>query len=160
MSFKKPFKAVPLKRRAKRSSISNMAFRRQSKSNWRGMLLPFGVAVAAGVALGSTWSEKGDIQPEQAQSFVAQRTDDRIAALRRMEADEPPETLSAITGRSDRANERPALVGEAKVGFAFYRVCEDARRAGVAPLFRGQPGYRDALDRDGDGVACEPYLGR
>jgi Excalibur calcium-binding domain len=24
-----------------------------------------------------------------------------------------------------------------------------------APLYRGQPGYRSALDRDDDGVACE-----
>ena len=25
----------------------------------------------------------------------------------------------------------------------------------TAPLYRGQPGYRAALDRDNDGVACE-----
>ena len=37
----------------------------------------------------------------------------------------------------------------------FYASCEAARRAGAAPLHRGQPGYRKALDRDGDGVACE-----
>ena len=42
---------------------------------------------------------------------------------------------------------------------AYYRYCSDARSAGVAPLYRNQPGYRDALDRDGDGVACEPYIG-
>ncbi|WP_205413119.1 excalibur calcium-binding domain-containing protein [Austwickia chelonae] len=29
------------------------------------------------------------------------------------------------------------------------------RRAGTAPLRRGDPGYRPELDRDGDGVACE-----
>ena len=39
----------------------------------------------------------------------------------------------------------------------FYRVCDDARAAGVAPIYRGQPGYREALDRDRDGIACEPY---
>ncbi|WP_181782223.1 excalibur calcium-binding domain-containing protein, partial [Pseudonocardia pini] len=27
--------------------------------------------------------------------------------------------------------------------------------AGAAPLHRGDAGYRSALDRDGDGVACE-----
>ena len=42
---------------------------------------------------------------------------------------------------------------------AYYRYCSDARAAGVAPLYRNQPGYRDELDRDGDGVACEPYIG-
>lgn len=41
----------------------------------------------------------------------------------------------------------------------FYRYCDDARAAGVAPLYRGDPGYRPALDRDDDGIACEPYYG-
>ncbi|WP_416909284.1 MAG: excalibur calcium-binding domain-containing protein [Polymorphobacter sp.] len=30
---------------------------------------------------------------------------------------------------------------------------------GVAPVFRGDPGYRERLDADLDGVACEPYIG-
>ncbi|MDA2893346.1 excalibur calcium-binding domain-containing protein [Mycolicibacterium sp. BiH015] len=38
---------------------------------------------------------------------------------------------------------------------AYYSSCAEARRAGAAPLYAGQPGYRAALDRDGDGVACE-----
>ncbi|WP_053731695.1 excalibur calcium-binding domain-containing protein [Nocardia sp. NRRL S-836] len=38
---------------------------------------------------------------------------------------------------------------------AYYANCAAARAAGVAPLYRGQPGYRSALDRDNDGVACE-----
>jgi hypothetical protein len=33
--------------------------------------------------------------------------------------------------------------------------CTEARAAGVTPLRRGAPGYRAALDRDGDGIACE-----
>jgi endonuclease YncB( thermonuclease family) len=37
----------------------------------------------------------------------------------------------------------------------YYRSCAEARAAGAAPLYRGQPGYRPGLDRDGDGVACE-----
>ena len=43
---------------------------------------------------------------------------------------------------------------------AYYRNCDEARAAGVAPLRYGEPGYRVNLDRDGDGVACEPYRGR
>lgn len=42
----------------------------------------------------------------------------------------------------------------------YYRNCDAARAAGAAPLRRGSPGYRSALDADGDGVACEPYRGR
>ncbi|MEH6829169.1 excalibur calcium-binding domain-containing protein, partial [Parasphingorhabdus sp.] len=43
---------------------------------------------------------------------------------------------------------------------AYYRNCDAARSAGAAPLYRGDPGYRSPLDRDGDGIACEPYRGR
>jgi hypothetical protein len=42
----------------------------------------------------------------------------------------------------------------------YYRNCAEARAAGVAPLYRGQPGYRPQMDGDGDGVACEPFRGR
>lgn len=39
---------------------------------------------------------------------------------------------------------------------AYFRSCAAARAAGASPLYRGQPGYGSHLDRDGDGVACEP----
>lgn len=38
---------------------------------------------------------------------------------------------------------------------SYFANCSAARGAGAAPLYAGQPGYRGALDRDGDGVACE-----
>lgn len=34
--------------------------------------------------------------------------------------------------------------------------CNDARAAGTAPIYRGEPGYRAEMDGDGDGEACEP----
>lgn len=37
----------------------------------------------------------------------------------------------------------------------YFANCAEARAARAAPLRRGQPGYRPALDRDNDGVACE-----
>ncbi|ARD42734.1 hypothetical protein B6G06_04365 [Actinomyces gaoshouyii] len=40
-------------------------------------------------------------------------------------------------------------------GSAYYSNCKEARAAGAAPLYRGEPGYRPGLDRDGDGIACE-----
>jgi hypothetical protein len=42
----------------------------------------------------------------------------------------------------------------------YFSDCREARESGDAPIYQGEPGYRDALDRDGDGVACEPYFGR
>jgi len=38
----------------------------------------------------------------------------------------------------------------------YYKNCDAARAAGAAPLIRGEPGYAPHLDRDNDGVACEP----
>lgn len=37
----------------------------------------------------------------------------------------------------------------------YYANCAAARRAGAAPIYRGEPGYRRGLDRDNDGVACD-----
>jgi hypothetical protein len=44
--------------------------------------------------------------------------------------------------------------------FVHYPNCDSARAAGAAPIHRGEPGYRPPLDRDDDGIACEPYRGR
>lgn len=42
----------------------------------------------------------------------------------------------------------------------YWRSCGHARSAGTAPIYAQEPGYRHELDRDNDGVACEPYRGR
>ena len=36
-----------------------------------------------------------------------------------------------------------------------FSSCKQAREAGAAPLYRGDPGYSSNLDHDNDGVACE-----
>lgn len=45
-------------------------------------------------------------------------------------------------------------------GGRVFRNCDEARAAGAAPVRRGEPGYGQHLDRDNDGVGCEPYRGR
>ena len=37
----------------------------------------------------------------------------------------------------------------------YYKNCDQVRAAGADPLRPGDPGFRAALDRDGDGEACE-----
>jgi hypothetical protein len=39
---------------------------------------------------------------------------------------------------------------------AYYPNCDAARAAGAAPIYSGEPGYREAMDGDSDGIACEP----
>jgi hypothetical protein len=40
---------------------------------------------------------------------------------------------------------------------AAYPSCDAARAVGLAPSYKGQPGYWPQHDRDNDGVACEPW---
>lgn len=41
----------------------------------------------------------------------------------------------------------------------YWSGCNEARAAGVENIRRGTPGYREDMDGDGDGYACEPYRG-
>jgi len=50
---------------------------------------------------------------------------------------------------------QPAAPKPAPAPSVYYANCTDARNHGAAPLHLGAAGYRSALDRDGDGVACE-----
>lgn len=38
----------------------------------------------------------------------------------------------------------------------FFANCEEAWRAGAAPIYWGEPGYRVELDANRNGIACEP----
>jgi hypothetical protein len=55
------------------------------------------------------------------------------------------------------AEEEQARVVEQSV---YYSGCDEVRAAGKAPLYSGDPGYREGMDGDGDGIACEPYRGQ
>ncbi|MEJ7765543.1 MAG: excalibur calcium-binding domain-containing protein [Acidimicrobiales bacterium] len=58
----------------------------------------------------------------------------------------PPTTeLTPSTGTPVAPSSPPSV---------YYPGCAAARAAGAAPLQRGQPGYRDGLDADRNGVAC------
>ena len=46
--------------------------------------------------------------------------------------------------------------GRAPRNQGVFANCAEARAAGAAPVRRGEPGYGPHLDRDGDGVGCEP----
>ena len=56
---------------------------------------------------------------------------------------------------SQTPEERAAI--EASV---TYSGCDEVRAAGKAPIHAGEPGYREFMDGDGDGLACEPIRPR
>ena len=113
MSFKKPFRAVPLNipvdRRRKRPKVARY----------------LGFAALAGTSVGiiSTGAT-----PEIGAAFSSARD---------------------VVTTSDKTGARRTNV--------YYPGCNAARAAGVAPLYRGEPGYRPEMDGDKDGIACEPY---
>lgn len=63
-----------------------------------------------------------------------------------------PRRANGTPGQATRAPSRPPNTPPAQ---SFYADCNAARHAGATPLYRGEPGYRRGLDRDGDGVACD-----
>ncbi|WAH98832.1 excalibur calcium-binding domain-containing protein [Arthrobacter sp. MMS18-M83] len=60
---------------------------------------------------------------------------------------------AAAKAQQDQAQAR--LAQPPAPSSVYYANCTAARAAGAAPIYRGQPGYRPALDRDNDGIACE-----
>lgn len=67
------------------------------------------------------------------------------------DVDRPRTPRAAPLAPRTRTSADPAPSG----GSAYYANCSAARAAGAAPIRAGQPGYRAALDRDGDGTACD-----
>lgn len=68
----------------------------------------------------------------------------------------PPMPAPASVQRSPSSvptAESKAGVSPAKI---YYAGCNEVRAAGRAPLYKGEPGYREGMDGDGDGIACEP----
>lgn len=62
------------------------------------------------------------------------------------------DAIQSVSAATDMRS-RPPQPGD------YWGGCNDARAAGTAPIYRGEPGYREGMDGDGDGVACEPYRG-
>ncbi|WP_051795734.1 excalibur calcium-binding domain-containing protein [Streptomyces sp. NRRL S-87] len=63
----------------------------------------------------------------------------------------PPSTGDDNTGDDNSDN----TSGSGGGGDSYYKNCTEAKNAGAAPIHKGEPGYRRALDRDGDGIACD-----
>ncbi|WP_324808345.1 excalibur calcium-binding domain-containing protein [Sphingomonas sp. LY29] len=75
-----------------------------------------------------------------------------LTALGLLTTDKAPSVILSLMTPSDGVgleNAQPADV--------YYPNCAAARAAGVAPINFGEPGYREKLDVDRDGAACEPH---
>ena len=68
-----------------------------------------------------------------------------------------PAEHDAIAGVLENCPGQPVPTTAAPAGTPAqaFPDCAAARAAGAAPLHRGQPGWSDGMDGDGDGTACE-----
>ena len=69
-------------------------------------------------------------------------------------SEEPTEASDAPEVEEEPAPPAPAPQ-PVRAPTQMYSSCAQARAAGAAPLYAGDPGYNPRLDRDKDGVACE-----
>ena len=59
-------------------------------------------------------------------------------------------SIDDLVGATGSSN----LTQTGSAGGPVYKNCDEVRRAGKAPLFRGEPGYAGYLDPNGTGMAC------
>ena len=65
--------------------------------------------------------------------------------------------FAALSKQVAMATRHPTAKRRSPARSVYYRGCSEVEAAGMAPLYRGEPGYREGMDGDGDGIACEDY---
>ena len=152
-----------------RSSVSSVS---SSTPRWRGLLrtsAPVLLALVLGVGLAGcddTASTSSDAPSSTAPAESQQDSgSDGSADSEEAPAEEPAaESTDDSSGWSGWFGGGDSGSGEGSEEEATpepepqkesYANCKAAKAAGAAPLYRGDPGYREDLDRDGDGTACE-----
>lgn len=121
MSYRKPFRAVPI-----REGRRYRQAREQRQQSTAARFLSGAALAGAVVGLGSVAAT------ESGRSIIV-------------------DTMKPIAVSAGIVRANSPLPG------AYYPGCDAARAAGVAPLFAGEPGYREDMDGDLDGIACEPH---
>ena len=152
-----------------RSSVSSVS---SSTPRWRGLLrasAPVLLTLVLGVGLAGcddTASTSSDAPSSTAPAESQQDSgSDGSADSEEAPAEEPAaESTDDSSGRSGWFGGGDSGSGEGSEEEAtpepepqkeFYANCKEAKAAGAAPLYKGDPGYRSDLDGDGDGIACE-----
>ena len=70
-----------------------------------------------------------------------------------------PASAAAVANAVKAPSAKPGQTSADVEASVYYATCADAVAAGKAPLYPGQPGYREELDPQGVGVACQPGAG-
>ncbi len=101
-------------------------------------------AQAAAEAAARDAAEQAAAEQAAAEQAAVQQAAEREAAAERASAAQEASNQAARSAQQAAASSEP-----------FYDSCDAARAAGRGPISQGEPGYRSALDPNGNGVACE-----
>ncbi|PFC11517.1 excalibur calcium-binding domain-containing protein [Bacillus cereus] len=98
-------------------------------------------------------TKKQEDEKRQAEEQARKQEDEkRQAEEQKRQADEQARKQQEEQQKAQQAQTQPAASNNSNV---TYKNCTEVKKAGKAPIHKGQPGYGSHLDRDGDGVACE-----
>jgi hypothetical protein len=113
-------------------------------------------AAAEQAAAAQAAAEKAAAEKAAADQAAAQQAAAEQAAAAQAAAAQAAAEQAARDAAARQAVPAPAPAPAAPApSSVYFGSCADAKAAGAAPLYSGQPGYRAGLDRDRDGVACE-----
>ena len=101
-------------------------------------------AEAAAAQAAAQAAEQAAAEQAAAEQAAAERAAEQEAAAERASAAQEASNQAARAAQQAAASSEP-----------FYDSCDAARAAGRGPISQGEPGYRSALDPNGNGVACE-----
>ena len=99
---------------------------------------------AAAAQAAAQAAEQAAAEQAAAEQAAAERAAEQEAAAERASAAQEASNQAARAAQQAAASSEP-----------FYDSCDAARAAGRGPISQGEPGYRSALDPNGNGVACE-----
>lgn len=111
-------------------------------------------AAADKVAAEKAEAEKAAAEKAAADKAAADRAASDKAAADKAAADQVAAQLAAEQAAQQAAQQAQQTVPQAPAA-VYYKNCDAVRAAGAAPLYANQPGFRAALDRNSNGVACE-----
>lgn len=169
MTFKKPFRAVPVQLGAHYQARRQRG-RRMAAAKYTAMLTALGLTGGAAVYLtrpqpkseavltpvapapdASNGTPVDVLPPPMTGAAMPMPIHEPLMSAAQLDAQQP----AAVRALPDAPARRVHVASTATGGWS-YPNCRAARGAGAAPLYRGQPGYGAHMDGDDDGIACEP----
>lgn len=145
------------------TSLRQQMMMKRTLRNLRTWAPPISIGVIVG-ALAYFALEKFDDQPAEAHATeISSAPVQRTSRIEHSSRAAPTLTIQEEPARYELVRYAPAQprrrepVVSTHYQQGAFRNCTEARAAGAAPVYAGDPGFGDHVDGDHDGIGCEPY---